>query len=187
MIRAYIDGHIEMMSTINGNLISPIKESVALISKCIKNKNRIYFIGNGGSAADCQHLAAEFAGKYRSSNALPAMALTTDTSVLTSIANDYSFDHIFDLQIEAFVKPNDVVLAISTSGNSRNVVNGILRAKQLNAKTICLTGADGGLLAPLCDVSIQVPSNQTNYIQEAHIMIGHIIYENVCRGNGHDK
>lgn len=187
MIKSYIKNHNNIMAMISEHLLPSIEESIRFLNEAIKNKKRIYFIGNGGSAADCQHLAAEFAGRYNSTKALPAIALTTDGSVLTAIANDFSFADVFTVQLEAFVQPGDIVFALSTSGNSKNVVNGVVQAMQLGAITIGLTGAEGGDLRELCTISINVPSDKTSHIQEAHMMIGHILYESVCERLSYDQ
>lgn len=132
--------------------------------------------GNGGSAADAQHIACEFVGKFnKERRGLPAISLTTNTSCLTAIANDYSYDLAFSRQIEAFVNRGDIVIGISTSSMSKSVVNGVIRARELGAITVGLTGKDGGELAKHVDVCIRVPSSDTPRIQEAHITIGHII------------
>jgi D-sedoheptulose 7-phosphate isomerase len=145
---------------------------------CLNSGNKILLMGNGGSAADCQHIAAEIVGRYkRERRGLPAIALTTDTSILTSVGNDYGFEYIFSRQVEALCAPNDIVIGLSTSGNSANVVAGIQAAKQAGAYTVGLTGASGGRLADLCDVMLAMPSSDTPRIQEAHILIGHILCE----------
>jgi len=145
---------------------------------CLNSGNKILLMGNGGSAADCQHIAAEIVGRYkRERRGLPAIALTTDTSILTSVGNDYGFEYIFSRQVEALCAPDDVVIGLSTSGNSANVVAGIEAAKQAGAYTVGLTGAGGGRLADLCDITLAMPSSDTPRIQEAHILIGHILCE----------
>jgi len=132
--------------------------------------------GNGGSAADAQHIAAELVGQYKlKRKSLPAIALTTNTSILTSIGNDYGFDKIFERQIESLVTNKDIAIGISTSGNSENVLRGILKAKKIGAKTIAFTGNDGGKLKGAVDILLNIPSNNTPRVQEAHITIGHII------------
>jgi D-sedoheptulose 7-phosphate isomerase len=136
---------------------------------------QILFMGNGGSAADCQHLAAELVGRFvRERRGLPAIALTTDTSILTAIANDYSFEAIFARQVDALCQQSDVVVCISTSGNSRNVVCGAQHAKGIGATVVALTGANGGELKGLANIAITVPSRVVARIQEAHILIGHL-------------
>jgi D-sedoheptulose 7-phosphate isomerase len=142
---------------------------------CLQNGGKILWIGNGGSAAECQHLAAELVGRFaRERGGLPSMALTTDTSILTSVANDYSFDEVFTRQIEALCRPNDLVVGISTSGNSQNVIRGLHRAKDLGAFVVALTGGDGGTMNGIADASVIVASCVTARIQEAHGLIGHI-------------
>lgn len=135
---------------------------------------KIIIMGNGGSAADSQHIAAEIVGRYKKERrGLPAIALTTDTSILTSVGNDYGYDYIFARQIEALCRPEDTVIGITTSGNSKNVVNAIIEANEIGATTIGLTGGTGGKLLELCKFNLVMPSNDTPRIQEAHIFIGH--------------
>lgn len=150
-----------------------------LIAETFRNGGKLLLCGNGGSAADCQHLAAEFVNRLTAAferPALPALALTTDTSFLTSFSNDYSYDHIFARQVEAFGKAGDVLLGISTSGNSANVIVAMQTAQARNMHTITLIGADGRL-ASLAQVVISVPSRNTQYIQESHLAIEHILCE----------
>jgi len=138
--------------------------------------NKVVWFGNGGSAADAQHLSSELVGKfYIRRKALESVALTTNTSILTAIANDYDFSEIFARQIEALVRQGDVAIGISTSGNSLNVIRGMEQAKQMGAVTVALTGATGGKLKASADYLIAVPSTETPRIQESHLMIGHII------------
>jgi D-sedoheptulose 7-phosphate isomerase len=145
---------------------------------CLRRGGQLLFFGNGGSAADAQHLAAEFVGRFlRERRALPAVALTTDSSILTAIGNDYGFDRVFSRQIEALGRANDVAIGISTSGNSPNVVEAIKLAADKGLKTIGLAGKDGGLLAKRADISIIVPSANTALIQECHIAVGHLLCE----------
>jgi len=135
---------------------------------------KILIMGNGGSAADSQHIAAEIVGRYKKERrGLPAIALTTDTSIITSIGNDYGYDYVFTRQIEALCRPEDTVIGITTSGNSKNVVNAIIEANAIGATTIGLTGGTGGKLQALCKFNLVMPSNETPRIQEAHIFIGH--------------
>lgn len=155
-----------------------IANAVGLIQKSIENSGKILICGNGGSAADSQHLAAEFIGRFmKERKALPAIALTTDTSVLTAVSNDYSFNNIFERQIEALCNPNDILIAISTSGNSGNVVNAIKMAKKLGAYCIALLGNDGGICKDLADISYIVSSSESARIQEIHLIIEHLICE----------
>ena len=162
-----------------------ISQIIDCVIKCLKHNGKIIFFGNGGSAADSQHLAAEFVGRFKiDRQALSAVALTTDTSILTSLANDYGYDVIFAKQIEALGKRGDVAIGISTSGKAKNVILGIKKAKEKKLKTVVLTGGDGGPLLQLADINLCVPSTVTARIQEAHITIGHIICElaeeNLC-------
>nr|WP_243638783.1 D-sedoheptulose 7-phosphate isomerase [Lucifera butyrica] len=138
----------------------------------------VFFMGNGGSAADSQHLAAELVGRFqRERKGLPSVALTTDTSILTSVGNDYGFDRVFARQVEALVKAGDVVVGFSTSGNSANVIAAFKMAKEQGAFTVGMTGRKGGAMRELCDLCLCVPSDTTARIQEAHITIGHIVCE----------
>ena len=160
--------------------LDPLVPAIHLLGErlrtCLQTGGKILLMGNGGSAADSQHIAAEIVGRYqRERKGLPAIALTTDSSILTSVGNDYGFQHIFARQVEALCLPQDVVVGISTSGNSANVVAGIEAAKQSGAYTVGLTGVGGGRLADLCDVTLAIPSSDTPRIQEAHILIGHIL------------
>ncbi len=158
--------------------VEVIEKSANLIINTIKNKNKIMFCGNGGSAADSQHLAAELTGRYRKNRSpLPALALSTDTSAITAIGNDFSFDDIFTRQVEAIGKPGDILYAISTSGKSNNIINAVNKARSMNIKTIGVTGAGGGDLINICDIVIKVPANRPDRIQEMHIAIGQIICE----------
>ena len=141
-----------------------------------KNKHRVYLIGNGGSAADAQHIAAELIGRFKMNRpALPAVALTTDTSVITAIANDFGYDTCFSRQIEALVTPSDVVLAFSTSGNSHSILHAVQVARKLGAVTVGFTGEDGGALKNAVDICLTIPSTNTPRIQECHITVAHIL------------
>ncbi len=156
-------------------VIAKIAQSVIT---CLKNKGKIIIFGNGGSAADSQHAAAEFIGRFREERrALAAIALTTNTSVLTSIGNDYGFEFIFSRQIEALGRANDLAIAISTSGNSKNVILAVQKAKKMKIRTVSLTGTTGGKLAKITDISLIVPSNDTARIQEAHSLCLHAVCE----------
>jgi D-sedoheptulose 7-phosphate isomerase len=151
----------------------------ALVSAYRAGRKALFF-GNGGSAADAQHLAAEFVGRYlRERRALPALALTVNTSVVTAIGNDYGYEKVFARQLEALAAPGDVAVALSTSGNSANVLEGIQRSRQLGLFTIALTGASGGKLKGHADVLIAVPSDETPRIQECHILAGHALCDAV--------
>ena len=159
-------------------LVREILDAIDVIIKSLKNKNKIVIFGNGGSAADAQHMAAEFIGRYLiERKSIPAIALTADTSILTSIGNDYSFDSVFSRQCESLVEENDIVIAISTSGNSTNIIEGVSTAKKKGAFVISLTGKSGGKLKGISDITIRVPSDQTPHIQESHRTIIHTICE----------
>lgn len=146
------------------------------LRNCLLTGGKILLLGNGGSAADCQHIAAEIVGRYqRERRGLPAIALTTDTSILTAVGNDYGFERIFSRQVEALCTPADVVIGLSTSGNSPNVLAAIHTARQIGAFTMGLTGGSGGKLAQCCDLSLVVASKDTPRIQEAHILVGHLL------------
>jgi len=172
----------ESLEIINNSQIleNEILNSISEITKCLKKGNKIVLFGNGGSAADAQHMAAEFIGKYLlERKSLPAIALTTDTSILTAIGNDYSFDKVFSRQCESIVQKGDIVIAISTSGNSINVIEGVITAKKKGAYIIGLTGNNGGNLKKFLDINLVVPSKSTPRIQEVHRILMHIICENV--------
>lgn len=157
-------------------LLAPVlQKSGDLIIGEIQNSSKIFICGNGGSAADAQHFAAELTGRFeRERRALPAVALTTDTSAITAIGNDYGFEFIFSRQLEALARPGDLLIGISTSGNSGNVLKAVSYAKANQIKTIGLLGRDGGQLAKAVDVAVVVPSERTARIQEMHILIVHI-------------
>ena len=158
--------------------IKEINSAVNMIIKTIEKGKKIVIFGNGGSAADAQHMAAEFVGRYLiERDSLPAIALTTDTSALTGIGNDYGFEKVFARQCDALVNNGDLVIAISTSGKSPNIIEGIKTSKNKNAKIILLTGKNNNKLKHLTDITIRIPSNETPRIQESHRIIIHIICE----------
>ena len=158
------------------NLSEKIEKAINEIIKCFSTGNKIIIFGNGGSAADAQHIVAEFIGRFQKERkSLPAIALTTDSSIITSLSNDYSYDIIFSRQCESLVSKGDVVLGISTSGNSKNVEEGIKTAKKRGAVTIGLLGGNGGTINNIVDISIVVKSTNTARIQEVHRVIYHII------------
>jgi D-sedoheptulose 7-phosphate isomerase len=167
--------HQQTLAATELQLSEKIAAAYELVCKTIKAGNTIFLCGNGGSAADAQHIAAEFTGRFVKERAgLPAIALTTDSSALTAIGNDYGFARIFSRQLEALAKPGDLLIAISTSGNSENIVMAIHKAKEKSLSVIGLSGRDGGQMNELCDCNIVIPSNTTARIQEMHILIGHI-------------
>ncbi len=165
--------HQEMFSKL-GDLILQITLVAEELKACIKRGGKILIMGNGGSAADSQHIAAEIVGRFKKERrGLAAIALTTDTSIITSVGNDYGYDYIFARQIEALCRPEDVVIGITTSGNSKNVVAAIEEANKLGATTIGLTGGSGGKMTELCKYNLVMPSSETARVQEAHIFVGH--------------
>ena len=176
LITEYIENSIQTKKALlQGNKVTIIR-IVDAITDAYHHNNKVIWFGNGGSAADAQHLACELVSRfYFNRKALASIALTTNTSELTAIANDFSFNQVFARQVEALVNPGDVVIGISTSGNSPNVVEGIKKAKQLGAITVAFTGSTGGALIREVDYLINVPSDITPHIQESHIMVGHII------------
>lgn len=160
----------------NEELLSKIVEVCKLCVELYKGKNKTILAGNGGSAADAQHIAAELVGRYGFDRpSIPSLALTTDTSNLTAIGNDYGYDKVFSRQLEGMGQTGDIFFGISTSGNSRNIINAFEVAKQKSIKTIALVGKDGGAMAKMADIALVVPSESTPRIQESHILIGHII------------
>lgn len=161
-------------------MLPQIETVTARCIEVLQAKGKILLAGNGGSAADAQHIAAELTGRYmRSRQGLPAIALTTDTSALTAIGNDFGFDQVFARQVEALAAPKDVLLVYSTSGNSANILAAVERAKQLSCYTVALTGASGGALKDLVDECLCVPSSMTPRIQEAHAFIGHALCDGI--------
>lgn len=153
-----------------------------IMAEALRSGNKILLFGNGGSAADAQHIAAEIVGRFRKERqALPAIALTTDSSILTALGNDYGFEHIFERQIEALCMPGDIAIGITTSGNSENVIRGLRRAHDLGATTIAFTGRNGGKVVDIAHYSFVVPSYDTPRIQECHITLGHVLCEIIDR------
>ena len=182
IIRGHIEKNIETKRKILDTLLPDIEKAARILIEAIKNGRKVLFFGNGGSAADAQHLAAEFVGRYeRERRALPSIALTTDTSILTAVANDYSYDNVFKRQIEALGQAGDVAVGITTSGNSKSVILAIEQAKANGMKTVAFLGRDGGKMRGKADVDIIVPSEVTSRIQESHAMIGHILCDLVDR------
>jgi len=175
-IKNEINSHAEVFEKTVASMQHHIYTASMVCVEALKAGNMIYLMGNGGSAADAQHIAAELTGRYKvTRKALPAIALTTDTSALTAIGNDFGFDEIFKRQLEAFAKEGDVVIAISTSGNSANVIEALKLARQRKCKIIGLSGKGGGLMNEYCDVNLVIPSDNTPRIQEMHILIGHTL------------
>ena len=177
-IKSIIAGSISVKEKILGDeqIIQTVNDCAAMIVDAFRNGNKVLFCGNGGSAADAQHLAAEFSGRfYTDREALPAEALHVNTSYLTAVANDYSYDVVYARLIKGIGKPGDVLVGLSTSGNSGNILKAFEVAREKGMKTIGFTGETGGKMKELSDFLLNVPSNDTPRIQESHIMLGHII------------
>ena len=184
IIKNEFNEHIKTSKKSNDSLIESIEIAASLCIDSLRNGNKILLFGNGGSAADAQHIAAEIVGRYKTERkGLPAIALTTDTSVITSISNDYGYLHVFDRQIEALANKGDLLIGISTGGSSPNVVNALKISKNLGCKSIGLSGKTGGEFNKLCEINIVVPSDDTPRIQEMHILIGHIICHLIDKAN----
>lgn len=174
-IEKSLNEHLEVINNLVRQEQPNIEKCAQIIFETFKNGKKILICGNGGSAADAQHLAAEFVGRYETERkALAAIALTTDTSALTALANDYDFERIFSRQVEALARKGDLLIAISTSGNSPNVNAAVMTARQIGCQTLGMTGSGGKKLASLCDECLLIPATRTSRIQEAHILIAHI-------------
>lgn len=171
--------HLEVANAVmNSGILQQIEHVAVAVKQALARGNKVMFCGNGGSAADSQHLAAEFVGRFQKERAgLPAIALTVDTSILTAVGNDYGYDKVFVRQVEALARPGDVLVGISTSGNSGNVVQAVDLAKAKGVFCVGMTAAGGGKLAELCDECLAVPAKVTARAQEMHILIGHILCE----------
>ena len=179
-VKRSIQASIAVKELLLGNteVVSNIAKVSALLVDSFDQGNKVILFGNGGSAADAQHIAAEFVGRFAFDRpALPALALSVNTSCVTAIGNDYGFDLVFSRQIEALARPGDLAIGISTSGNSPNVLQGLVTARKIGLCTVALTGCPGGKLKNAVDYCICAPSNETPRIQECHILIGHIISE----------
>jgi D-sedoheptulose 7-phosphate isomerase len=176
LVASLIQESIRVKQELLQNQTGQIAEAARWVCEVLRAGGKIILMGNGGSAADAQHIAAELVGRFeRQRRALPAIALTANTSTLTAIANDYGYTQLFSRQLEAWLAPTDIVIGISTSGNSANVIAAMELARRQGVKTIGLTGEDGGKLAASVDLPIRVPSRNTARIQESHILIGHIL------------
>jgi D-sedoheptulose 7-phosphate isomerase len=170
-----LEEHLEAMQALLDSRLGEIAEAGSLIWQALNAGNKVLLCGNGGSAADAQHIAAELVGRYElHRRAFPAISLTTDTSALTALSNDYGYEEVFARQVEALAAMGDVLIAISTSGKSPSVVKAADQARAMGCKTIALTGCSGEPLASHCDLGVVVPSNRTSRVQEAHITIGHL-------------
>ena len=168
--------HLKTTKATMDCIYESVESSAQICINALKNGNKILIFGNGGSAADAQHIAAELVGRYKvERRGLPAIALTTDSSALTCISNDYGYEQVFNRQVEALANKGDVAIGISTGGTSSNVINALDTAKNMGCKTIGFSGRDGGEMNILCDVNLVVPDDDTPRIQEMHILIGHTI------------
>lgn len=177
----HLRGHQAMIDALP-SLLPRMAQAARMAADSLARGGKLLLCGNGGSAADCQHIAAELVGRLaRERRALPALALTTDTSALTAIANDYGYDQVFRRQLQALARGGDCLIAISTSGQSANVVAAVHEARHLGLRSIGLLGRDGGVLAGLCDCPIVVPSDITAHVQEAHILLGHVLCAGIER------
>jgi D-sedoheptulose 7-phosphate isomerase len=177
-LRRHVEGSIETKRRLVESCSVQILAAAERMITCFQKGGKILLCGNGGSAADAQHLAAEFVSVLTQTflrPGMPAIALTTDSSVITASANDFGFEGIFSRQVQALGRPGDVLIGISTSGNSKNIVQAVHSAREQGIFSILLTGESGGILAGAADLAIRVPSSQTQYIQESHVMIGHIL------------
>jgi D-sedoheptulose 7-phosphate isomerase len=180
MIEKELQAHKETIENTIEVMIPQIEEAIKIVVETLKNGNKVLLCGNGGSASDAQHIAAELSGRYKTERkALPGIALNTDTSAMTAISNDYGYDRVFDRQVEALAREGDLLIGISTSGNSLNIISAFAMAKLLGCRTIGLSGKEGGDMNRICHLNLVVPSDDTPRIQEMHILIGHIICQAV--------
>ncbi len=181
LIHSTLSAHVAVLED-TAALAPDIERFAQQAADCLDAGGRVFWMGNGGSAADCQHLAAELVGRFeRERDGLASIALTTDSSILTSVANDFGFESVFSRQVEALCRKDDLLVGLSTSGNSANVLRAMERAAGLGVFRVGLTGAGGGRLESACELCLRVPSNNTARIQEAHIVIGHILCDLVER------
>ena len=182
IIRSAVEEHIEQARRFLFQDVATLSEVARKLTECLKAGGKILWCGNGGSAADAQHLAAELMGRFKRERApLPAIALTTDTSLLTAVGNDYGYQHVFSRQVRGLMTAKDVLVGLSTSGNSPNVVEAIAAAKAIGGFTVGFLGNEGGKLKAECDISLVVPHADTARIQEIHIMAGHILCDLIER------
>lgn len=180
MIEAYLKDHVAVIQALSDGCVSQIETMIETITGALRSGGKLLIAGNGGSAADAQHFAAEMVGRFQlERKAIPAIALTTDTSILTAVGNDYGFDRVFARQVEALAQPGDLFLGISTSGQSDNILQAMESARQTDCRTLCLAGKDGGPMAARADLSLVVPSMETPHIQEAHLTIIHILCKEI--------
>ena len=176
VIQSEFISHLETIQKVIETMQDDLAKASQMAVDTLKAGNKIILFGNGGSAADAQHIAAELTGRYKSERrGLPGLALTTDTSALTAIGNDYGYDRVFDRQVEALASSGDLLIGISTSGNSANVISALKLGREIGCRTLGFTGRNGGAMNEVCDLNLVVPSDNTPRIQEMHIMFGHTI------------
>ena len=184
-LKLSLEEHLETIQSLLDSKLAQIERTGQIICQTLAAGNKILLCGNGGSAADAQHIAAELVGRYEQQRrAFPAIALTTDTSALTALSNDYGYEEVFARQVLGLAVKGDLLIAISTSGKSNNIVKAVEQAKQIGCQTLALTGCSGEPLASLCDAALVIPSERTSRVQEAHITIGHLWCEMVDRAVG---
>lgn len=183
IIQQSLDNHAQVLHSVQKQLVDQIAQAGEVLIATLERGNKILLCGNGGSAADAQHIAAELTGRYLRKNrrALPAIALTTDTSALTALGNDFGFEQVFARQVSALGVKGDILIAISTSGNSPNILTAVQAARECGMQTLALTGGTGGKLRDAADLSLIIPSDQTPHIQEMHILIAHILCDLIDR------
>ncbi len=176
LVKKIINDHVSIFNAFNDDFIKSIYNYAEIIHTSFDRGGKLYIFGNGGSASDAQHIAAEFSGRFlKERKALPAISLNTDTSAITAIANDYGYENIFSRQLDGLLNLNDIVLALSTSGNSLNIINALELSNTKNIVSLSLTGKNGGKVKLLSSFNINIESDSTARIQEAHIFIGHLI------------
>jgi D-sedoheptulose 7-phosphate isomerase len=187
-ISEYLRGHVAVINALSAEHVGTILAMVEVIVSALEEGGKLLIMGNGGSAADAQHFAAEMVGRFQMERkAIPALALTTDTSILTAVGNDYGFESIFSRQVEALARPGDVVFGISTSGRSGNVLRAMQVARVIGCRVLCLSGKDGGAMSEQADLTLVVPSQEVPFIQEAHLTIIHLLcklIESRCSARG---
>ncbi len=175
-IEAHFKGHIQAIEKASQALAADIERCAFQLIEALRKGKKLLVMGNGGSAADAQHMAAEFVGRFlKNRKAMPAIALSTDTSILTAVGNDFGYDEVFKRQVEALAAPGDVVIGISTSGCSNNVFHALTTANEIGCLTVGLLGRDGGNISGIVDINLTVPVQETPFVQEAHLSIIHIL------------
>lgn len=175
-----IDDHAQAIQLMKTECLADISRFAEACREAIAAGHTVYLMGNGGSACDCQHFAAELVGRFQKERqAMASVALTTDTSILTALANDYGFEAVFARQVDALVRSGDVVVGLSTSGNSPNIMKGLAKARERGAVTVGMTGRSGGNMKELCDICIRIPSDVTARIQEAHLLVEHLVCQRI--------